>query len=319
MAIVVTSNEPKEAATAEAPKAQGLAQIGEVDNSASEAESTDESHDESESDASESETLEAKEGEEKSKDDSDDESDDGSTHKKPKSGFKKRIDKLSRRAAEAEREAQYWREQAMKGQKPEAPVETQKESKAPEGKPHPDQFETHAEFVEALTDWKVEERERKAEEQRRTQEARTAEERMITDYNQRVKDFKKDHKDFQEVIDNVSDVEISVAVKELILGSEIGPAIAYELAQDPDEFERICQLPAMAAARAIGKIEARLDAHKSESDKKETKTTKAPQPIKPLSANAAGSARKSIFDPNISQAEYERLRRDQMRKRTASW
>jgi len=85
------------------------------------------------------------------------------------------------------------------------------------------------------------------------------------------------------------------------------------LAKDKAEFDRINSLNPIAAAKEFGKIESKISANSSEEKKPEPKKiTKAPQPIVPVGSKG-GSASKSIDDPNISQKEYERLRREQMR------
>src|SRR5206468_5111195 len=80
---------------------------------------------------------------------------------KKKGGFQRRIDKLNAAKAAAQQEADYWKRLALEKGAGE-PKKDQVDSKAPataqsnEGKPNPDNFDTHAEYVEALTDWKTE-------------------------------------------------------------------------------------------------------------------------------------------------------------------
>jgi hypothetical protein len=274
-----------------------------------------EQKDSEESDPSEKEAK----GETEAKEDSDEESDEAEESKedkpKKKGGFQRRIDKLNAKMTAAQQEAEYWKQQALKGT-----AEPKKESKGPapaaaEGKPKADDFDTHAEYVEALTDWKTEqkliEREQKAEKSRLESE----QEKVLKAHSERVKAFADKVEDFEDVLANLDDVPNSPAVESLILSSENGPELLYELAKDPKEAKRIATLPPLAAARELGKIEAKIVARASEEKKPEPKKlTNAPRPIGPIGGGKAAVA-KSITDPNISFAEYERLRREQLKRR----
>src|ERR1017187_4788727 len=64
---------------------------------------------------------------------------------KPKGGFQKRIDKLTKSNTQLEEEKEYWRQQALRTQTQEAPKVTT-DSK----EPSENDFQTHAEYVRAL-------------------------------------------------------------------------------------------------------------------------------------------------------------------------
>lgn len=238
---------------------------------------------------------------------------------KKKGGFQRRIDKLNAAKSAAQQEADYWKREALKYQ---GATEPKKEPQADvtkpasvEGKPSPDGYDTHAEYVEALTDWKTEqkfkEREQKAEKDRLIAEQAS----VAKSYTERAQAFAKEHPDFDEVIADADGVPVSSTVRGLILESDNGPALAYELAKNPEELERISKLGPMATAREIGKIEARLAAQSSDPKTETKKITKAPNPLAPVGAGGKGSTPKLITDPNLSQAEYERLRMEQIKKR----
>jgi hypothetical protein len=203
---------------------------------------------------------------------------------------------------------------ALKGadaSKPETDVETPAKSD-PAGKPSPDSFETHAEYVEALTDWKIEERERVARETAARSKLETEQKSLMSAHSERVKSFAEKTEDFQDVLRSVDDVRISPTVAELLVSSDNGPELMYELAKNRAEYERINALNPLAAARELGKLDAKLAAIKAPaSEPKEPKTiTKAPKPIAPVSGKG-GVVEKSIHDPNLSQREYEALRAKQ--------
>jgi len=235
---------------------------------------------------------------------------------KKKSGFQRRVEKLNKRLSVAEQEKEYWRELALKNtQNPEKTQPAETTQKAQEGKPSPDDFETHEDYVEALTDWKLEQREKANQEKEFKTKIQNEFQAKVDAHNERVTKFAEKNADFHDVLEGVDDVKVSSAVQELILGSENGPELMYELAKNREEFARINKLSPLAAAREFGKLEARLA--KASEVQKETKTTKAPKPLTPVSAKTSGAGKKSIFDPDISQSEYERLRMEQLRQRDA--
>lgn len=242
------------------------------------------------------------------------ESEEGSSDEqkpKKKGGFKKRIDKLNAKLSTAEQEKEFWRQEALKKTQGQ-PVKEAVSQKVAEGKPKADDFATHEEFVEALTDWKVEQKDKERDLKSRQSALKAESEKQINSHVERVKAFATSHDDFEEVMESVDDISVSPTVQELILGSEQGPELMYELAKNRAEFERITQLAPLAAAREVGKIEARL---KKQEAAIETKTTKAPRPINPVGGKASSGSKKSIYDENLTQKEYEKLRAEQLAQR----
>lgn len=308
---VESTTEPKveaqPAVSGGAPKVDGDA----VDNkSAPVADKATEQKPAAKSDAAEADA------EEHETDDADSESEkdqDGDAKDKPrkKGGFQRRIDKLNARNSAAQAEIEHWKSMALKGageSKAETKVEEPKQVDTA-GKPNPDSFETHAEYVEALTDWKIETRDKAAKEQAAKVRLETEQSNLMKAHSSRVKDFATKTEDFQDVLESVDDVPVSPTIRELLITSENGPELMYELAKNRAEYERINKLPPLAAARELGKIESKLSA--KEEPKQETKKiTKAPQPINPVGGKG-GPAEKSIDDPNLSQKDYEALRAKQ--------
>jgi hypothetical protein len=106
---------------------------------------------------------------------------------------------------------------------------------------------------------------------------------------------------------------MSVAVQELLVQSENGPELMYELAKNREAFERINKLTPLAAARELGKFEAQFKKANS-NEKPEKKITKAPPPIAPVGKRAT-AVKKDIYDKDLSFADYERIREEQLRAR----
>lgn len=235
-----------------------------------------------------------------------------------RSGFKKRIDKLTRKLTAKEQELEYWRTEAMKSKPKEEPAQPTQVKPETSSKPKSEDFESHEEYVEALTDWKLDQK-------LNAERAKTKEEQVKTDFQsrvekhvERVESFAAKHDDFHDLMEDVDDIPMSVTVQEVILASENGPELMYELAKNREEYKRICSLPALEAARELGRFEIRIAKPESKDETKEikqTKQTKAPPPIKPVGSKSAGAVSKSIYDADLSQHEFERLRKEQLAKR----
>ena len=313
--ILVRSNEP----TPAAPEKTAAAEQGSGDQTAAPEAKTPEQKESTsgsvteDKDAVESETAESKETESEEETKSKEETADGKAKKN--GGFQRRIDKLNQRISTEAQEKEYWRQLALKNAGD--PNAQKKVDTAPvastEGKPDPGKFETHAEYVEALTDWKVDQKEKQKEQKKAQTDAQSEQQKQFKAHQDRVKAFADKNDDFDEQLAKLADVPRSVALDTVIFQSDKGPDILYELAKNPAEAKRIAMLPPLVLARELGKIEARLTTAVS-TETKETKTiTSAAKPLTPVGGK--GAAPKTIYDRNLSQSEYERLRNEQIKKR----
>lgn len=216
-----------------------------------------------------------------------------------KSGVQQRFDELTRKRGEAEREAAYWRQRAEAAT---APTEAKAE------KPTPDKFNDYGEYVEALTEWKADEKVRAAMAERDQQQAKVAQQSAqdvrAQTWAERVSAASKSIADFDEVL-STADVAVADHVREAILDSEAGPKLAYHLAKNPAEADRISRLSPTQAAMALGRIEASFAAPPPPVSKP---VTKAPAPLSALNTSQA-SGTKAI--DQMDQSEYEALRKKQ--------
>jgi hypothetical protein len=283
------------------------------------ADDSDSSKEESEDDQKEPSDVEDDEDADDSKEDEEEEEglkadNDDEDRPKKKSGFKKRIERFQRRLSEKEQEAQYWREQALRAQtqapKPQDTEPTLDLAPNTDQKPIADHFESIEEYVEAVTDWKLRQAEARLIEQDQLTQAKSSFQTQVEQFQAKVVEFKQTHDDFDEVVDDASDVILTPGLQESILSSDLGPQVMYELASNKQELLRINQLSPLAQAREIGKLEARITSKLQEpSPKPQLKTTtKAPPPPKPLSGKTDKGTKKSIYDADLSQQEFERLR-----------
>lgn len=241
--------------------------------------------------------------------------------KKPgkKSGFQRRIDKLNAAKAAAQQEVEYWKQEAFKRateSKKDAPKLDSKPAAA-EGEPQPENFDTHAAYVKATARWEakqaLDERDQKMEKSKlEVEQAKTQK-----SFNDRLNAFREKTPDFDEVAESMEDVPRSAALEAIIVESENGPELYYELAKDPKEAKRIAKLPPFAAAREIGKIEERLALKSASAPKKVTKTTTAPAPITPVGGGGRATAPPKTLEEAASHsfAEYRRVREEQLKSR----
>lgn len=263
-----------------------------------------------------SETLESKEATELEAKDSDEDI----SEEKSGQGSKRKIKKLVSKLTEREREIEYLkseRNEYLKNKKtePEKPAAPEVKS---EGRPKAEDFEKHEDFVEALTDWKLDKKLLDRDAKTKESTLKTEQQKQIDSHWTKVNEFKKSHDDFDELLEDVNDVQISITVQQSILESDQGAELMYQLAKHKDEYKRICALPAIAAARELGKFEAKFLTSSEEplEEPKEPKTTKAPTPITPVKTISSGTAKK-LSDPSLTQSEYEQIRREQMARKRA--
>lgn len=221
-------------------------------------------------------------------------------------GVQPRIDELTRKRHEAEREAAYWRGVATQGK-----AQPSAEQAAP-AKPTPDQFDDYGAYVEALADWKAEEKITKALSERETKAAEKQQvETRTASWLERQTAARAAMPDYDAVVGG-SDTPIAPHVAEAILESEHGPALAYHFAKNPDALERLNGLSPRQADREIGRIEERLTSNAADGQAATAaapvKTSNTPKPASVSSAQGRSTT------PNLQTAsmdEYMRQRKAQ--------
>jgi hypothetical protein len=128
---------------------------------------------------------------------------------------------------------------------------------------------------------------------------------MQEQFSTRLREFQSSTPDFEEVIES-GDFIPTPAMTHAIFESDIGPRLAYYLAQHSEEAQAITRMSPTAAIRALGRIEAKLEA---EPVKKPVSA--APKPVEPVGGK--GSASK---DPDrMSIDEWLAMRAAQVRNR----
>jgi hypothetical protein len=228
-------------------------------------------------------------------DEGDDQGGEEKPQEKPKRSARERINELTKRAHEAEREVQRLREASER-----KPAESTE-------KPIPDRFGSYDEYVEALADWKADQRvaesfKRRDAERAQAAEARAAEAKAQA-WHERQSALREDTPDYDAVVGK-SSVQVAPHVVDTLLDSDLGPELVYHLAKHPETVKRINSLSPLAAAREIGRIEATLSNPAAPQIKP---ASKAPAPITPVRSSAPAAV--DLASANMDQ--YIAARRKQ--------
>ena len=219
----------------------------------------------------------------------------------------KRIRELTAARKRAEEEREYWRQEALKQAKAETPAPV-----APPvdtGKPKAENFEDNAAFVEALTDWKIEQRDKAAASKTQESELRQKQQAQVQTFQQKQQEFKAVTPDFDDVI-ATADFPVSIALLEEVKQHDNGPAFQYWLAKNPAEADRLSKMPAIQLAREVGRLETRFS---STPAAKPAPVTRTAAPITPVTTNRTSSASSASLDVD-DFAEFERRRNAQLKR-----
>ena len=149
-----------------------------------------------------------------------------------------------------------------------------------EGKPTSDQFDTHEAFIEALTDWKVEEK-------LKTKSVESEKAKSLTGWEAKKEAAREKYEDFDEALESAN---ASPVVLQVMLESDAGAEIAYYLATHPKELREINSMGTRAATHALDALEDKLVKPKST-----VKTPKPPTPVAATSVARNGDGRIEVY------------------------
>lgn len=181
--------------------------------------------------------------------------------------------KWRERAERAKEEAEHWKAVALAGKTAETPKPIQTEGAAPSQ----DQYETHAEWVEAITDWKVEQK-------LAAIEAKRQNEKITQSWEEKKAQARQELPDFDDVISDMDEAPAPVVLA-VMNESAHTAKIAYHLAQHPEDLRRINRLSPPAAALEVARIEASFTSKATPPAPKPV--SKAPKPPSPVNAPTA--------------------------------
>jgi hypothetical protein len=129
--------------------------------------------------------------------------------------------------------------------------------------------------------------------------------------------------DFDSVMtQNVEDTKsgkippLQVELKQSIKDSEIGARLAYHLAANPEEFIRLNGLRGRDLAKAVGKLEGRLETVTTGSVSATPKQPPKPAPISPVGRGGASAAESSDDDGDSTPSQWNQAKSIEL---TADW
>lgn len=170
--------------------------------------------------------------------------------------------------------------------------------------PKPEDFQNYNDYEDARAAFNTQQAVNKALSESRKQENETrlreARKELVDEFMEGVSRIKERIPDYDTVMESAK-VELRPDIGDLILSSEKGPHLAYELAKnDGAKLRELNAMTATEAARAIGRLEARLSLPSPK------KQTQAPAPIKPPVGGAAPSRDPIALAKSEDASEYIR-------------
>jgi len=244
--------------------------------------------------------------------------------KPSKSAVQKRIDKLTREKHEARAEAEDLKKkllEAQRGGKPQPEEKPKTEEVKAAAKPKPDDFPTYEDFVEALADWKADQKLHKIEAEKAENAAKQAQKSAAdaaTDkWNAQIDEAKERYDDFEDVVGKSSLIPDQVAFA--ITRMENGTDVAYYLGKHPEVCKKLMKMgndgDLLLAIAEAGKISGDLMPTEEREEDGETVpkvTTRAKTPPRPV---AGSSTRSTVPVDELPYNEYRRIRDKQEKER----
>ncbi len=179
-------------------------------------------------------------------------------------------------------------------------------------RPSLNQFQTVEEYERATREhderYLAEQRQAEAERQQRVQFAQQAYQREVA-LATKIAEAQAKYDDFQEVVNNPalpSLRSLHPAVMDALVADPAFAEISYYFGKNVAEAHKVAALHPALAIKELGRIAAQVA-------KPPKQISNAPEPPATVGGTKAAPA-KSVYDPNISQDDYEKLRREQRRR-----
>ena len=221
----------------------------------------------------------------------------------------KRFDKLTYERRQAERKLAQSHEEK---QELIARIEALEKSAQPKAEqPNPDNFDTHEEFIEALTDWKLEQKLGKQQEENEKKAAEQAQQAQMAKvretFEAREAEFSADKSDYLPVVENLSSqlaqTQKNAEIINEIVNRDDGPALLYALGQN---MEKAAEVFDLQSSFAIDRLNSVAESLKPQ----EQPESKQPLPKPPSPVKSKGTAHK---DPDkMTPDEWLDWRRKQL-------
>ena len=207
--------------------------------------------------------------------------------KRVKKPISERMSELVNQRKAAETEAQQAKREAAELR---AKLEAMSAQAAPvKEEPRPDRskFANDEEYIEAVAEWKADQRVAKREQEQAEARAKAERDQLVKGWQTAQQRARAEIDDYDDVIKG-SDVQLPGHLHQAILESDMGPHLAYYFAKHPDEAKRFSAMSPTAGLRQLGKLEDHLteDADEEPAPKAASshpvEKSKAPPPITPV-------------------------------------
>lgn len=222
---------------------------------------------------------------------------------KGKNWAARKIDQLTRQAAEERAEKLRLLAIVERGATPAPPAKAQEP--AQDQGPVREQFQDYESYLDARAEWKAAQaadqrfRQQMAAQTQAQQRAQVEREAatVVQTMQERIAEGRKTIPDFDKVIEEASDLPVGLAAP-AIATSENPAGVIHYLATHPDTAQKIARMSEVQAAREIGRIEASLSTP--------PQISTAPAPGKPVGSRGGPS---DGFRDDMSMDEFVRWRK----------
>ena len=218
----------------------------------------------------ENDDVTADDEQEQDEDNEEEDTSDSAPKKKAPRGMLKRIENLVEEKHELKRRLDQLEAQAKARPAPKAEY-------SGSDKPKFADFDSLEEYTEALTDWKLDNRETAKTQAAQAKEMEKAQEAFISTWEEKEAAVKKDFKDYSKVVnvESLTRVDPSDEVKAFLAESEFGPRVIYALLSDEENLQDFIDASSTKQIRMLTRIE---DSFVDESPVKKSTATRAPAP-----------------------------------------
>ena len=232
---------------------------------------------------------------------------------KANGGFRERLGELSRARDEARQEAAWLRQQLERTSQPkESDKKTAKNAEI-----RPDDFETYAEYVDALVDKKIALRDQTNKQTSEQQQYQQYQQQREASFNKYSEPLAAEYGEgYWDAITDPT-LQVSEPMYEAVMDlGEVGPVTMLWLASHRDEAARIARMSPRAATLEIGKLAYRIDAEmKNGSDAAEPATAAASAPRPSVVNVPRGTSPAVSAMPSDKDSVDEWLRKETDRQR----
>lgn len=170
------------------------------------------------------------------------------------------------------------------------------------GKPDVGAFETYDAYVEALTDWKLEQKAVAAQEAEAQKTRQASKAAAVDGYRSKIAEARTRYPDFDTVTANAQ-IPLTPALEEILLTSDYGPDLSYYLSTHLDEATQIIAKDPAGQIRALGQLEARLEQARGSGRpaKPAVSISAAPPPVSPVGGGATASVAVDASTATLAQ------------------